>query len=62
MSRPQNSFWTLHRPQKNHLGPKKSKITPKSKVRIEENIEKKKSFNYMSGPQNSFSTLPQPWK
>ena len=43
MSTPQNSFWTLPKPQKSPLEPQKVKNDPKfkekSKVRIEGNIE-----------------------
>ena len=50
MSRPQNSFWTLIRPQKETIGYQKVKSYPKiksnSKVRIEGIIENKKVYNY----------------
>ena len=48
-----------------HMGPKwqhDPKNKSQLKVRIEENIEKNKFFNYMSRPQHRFWTRPQPPK
>ena len=39
MSRPKTFFNPTPTPKLAHSGPKKSKMTPKPKVRIEENIE-----------------------
>ena len=64
MSRPQNIFWTLSRPQKQLIRAPKSKTDPKikskSKVRIEGTIENKSSSTTWVDPKTFFEHYPDP--
>ena len=59
MSKPQNSFCTIAKPEKLDYDPK---IWSTLKVRIEGNIENKNCLFILVGPYNVFESYPNPKK